>query len=865
MRMLFFFFLAILSENALSQAFTGNRNLHYSLQDGLSFGIVNSISQDSRGFMWFATSDGLNRFDGHSFKIFKNEKGNRFSLSSNYVQAIYTDKSGRLWVSSRDGLNLYEPKTTSFIHYRFSNDISSRKNDVSYITQSRDGNLWIATSNGFHYFNSKTRRFRNYSSEALPGLPSNSVLTLYEDSNRLLWVGTLDKGIAVYQVKNGVVGKQVVFSGTVPDGRINCIYEDKAKNIWLATSRGLFLFERQQNRFYSFNGVDYKLPGNIFLSVIENSRGEHLVGLQDGGLYKIIPGSGSGTGNVGYAFESVKGEDGAPLTSRSVQTLFQDRNENVWVGTYGNGLYLISSVNEKFKKYQVKQADESFVRYYGMCLDADGNLWLGTDGNGIFKSTPEGKQLRHYQADGRPGSITDNAILSACRDSKNRLWFGTYQKGLFLYSKAGDNFKAYQHRYQDPVSLGANDVRVIYEDSKHRLWVGTNGGGLNLFDEAKDAFIRFNKGSSNINSDDVRSVTEDGKGNLWVGTYGGGLNYFDVSKREFRQMFQKGKEKEILSNNVVFALHLDKKGQLWIGTEGDGLIEYNTRTGTVQTFDEKRGLANNTVNAIQAENDVILWLSTNKGLSRIDTRTGGISNFDGSDGLQQGQFHEGSALYSREGHFMVFGGTEGWNIFNPAEVKQSDFRPKVLITGLKLYGKQNEKEATEEIRDITEVQEIELRPGEPVFSLNYVMLNYAFPDEGEFAYKLEGLDKEWSYVKNQQSATYRYLDPGTYTFKVKAANHDGVWSNDYSSITVRVLPPWYKTWWAYLFYFCSAAGAVYSYVRYRTEQARLKYEIKTAHFEAEKEKELHRKKIDFFTNISHEFRTPLTLIINPLK
>ena len=855
----FFFFLVILHIGAYCQVFTGSRNLHYNLKDGLSFGIVNSISQDSRGFMWFATSDGLNRFDGNTFKVFKSEKGNSSSLGSNYVQAIFTDKAGRLWVSSRNGLNQYDAKTAQFVNYRLDKESLSSANDVSYITESRDGNLWVATSNGFHHFNGNTKKSRSYTSKSLPGLPSNSVLTLYEDSKGLLWVGTVDQGLAAFRVKNGVIGKKQQFIGSAGETRINCLYEDKKHNIWVATSQGLAFYNRAENKFYVLTGQRYSLKSNIFLSVIENSKGELLVGLQDGGLYKLI------STPEKYIFETVEGDNGVPLTNRSVQTLFQDKDKNIWIGTYGNGLYMISSVDEKFKKYEVKQSDESFIRYYGMCLDQEGHLWLGTDGNGIYKTSVEGKTLKHYFADGRPGSITDNAILSAFKDSKNRLWFGTYQKGLLLYNKASDSFLPYSFNSKNPKSLGANDVRVIYEDPQQRLWVGTNGGGLNLLDVSTGNFTRFNKATSSINSNDVRSVAGDKKGNLWVGTYGGGLNYFDVASKKFTQLFQKAEEKNIIFNNVVFALFLDKSGWLWIGTEGDGLIAYNTNTRKIEVFNEKNGLGNNTVNAIQAENDAILWVSTNKGLSRIDTRSRKIENFDSSDGLQAGQFHEGSAAYSPQMQFMVFGGTEGWNIFKPREVKQSQYHPQVLITGLKLFGKQEENEDTEGVKDITEEDEVVLSPGQPVFSLHYVMLDYSFPSEGEFAYKLDGLDKEWTYVKKLYSATYRYLDPGTYTFKVKAANHDGVWSQNYSSITVKVLPPWYKTWWAYLFYCCSAVGAIYFYIRYRTEQAKLKYEVKTAHFEAEKEKELHRKKINFFTNISHEFRTPLTLIINPLK
>jgi len=861
MRRFFFFFLLIVSSlSTWPQTFSDNRKFHYGQKNGLSFIQVNSIAQDRRGFIWIATADGLNRFDGTSFKVFRNEKGNEHSLSSNYVQSVYADKSGRLWVSSREGLNLYDSKTGGFLKYRFTKgDPSDPRNDIINISETRDGNLWLATSYGFYYFNSKTNKFIDYTMHELPALSSNSVQKVFEDSYGLLWVGMQDKGLAVFQVKNGKVKRPVKFPYAIENCRINDICEDKAKNVWIATSEGLVIFNRKANRFATLKGSSYNLKSNIFLSVVEGRQGGYLVGIQDGGLYRVTQGGNPLT----YSFEAIKGENGLALTSRSVSAIYQGKDESIWLGTHGDGLYLISNVKVQFKKFKRVQADGSSVRYYGMCQDSKGNLWLGTDGSGIYKTSSSGEILKHYHADGRPGSIPDNAVLSGFKDSKNRLWFGSYQRGLFVYNEASDNFKSFKFSKNDTQSIGGNDIRVIYEDAKHRLWIGGSDAGLNLFNESTQTFSRINKSNSNINSNDVRAIAEDSKGNLWIGTFGGGLNYFDVSKRIFRQLFKGQEEKEIISNNIVSALYLDGKGQLWIGTDGDGLVIYNTINKKVRVINEKSGLANNTISTILAENDEVIWVSTNKGISRIAAREGRINNYNSSDGLQEGTFPEGSALYNKEASFMVFGGSEGWNIFGPAKVRPGNSHSPLLITGLKLFDK--EKNGTEEIKDITELQEIELRPDQPVFSLYYVVLDYAFPEKGEFAYKLEGLDKDWNYVKDQHSVTYRYLDPGTYTFKVKAANHDGIWASSYSSILVRVLPPWYKTWWAYFLYTCFVAGAIYAYGRYRTEQARLKYEIKAAHFEAEKEKEIHRKKISFFTSISHEFRTPLTLIINPLK
>ena len=864
----------ILNSFAYAQQ-AGSRVMHYTLKDGLSFGVVNAVTQDNSGIMWIATGDGLNRFDGAAFEVYKFEPDNEYSIASNYVQTVFKDSKGVIWVSSRNGLNEFDARSKRFIKHGFnSNSRSSERIDVNNISESRNRNLWISTSgNGFSYFDKRTKSFLNYNTWNLPQLADNFVLNVLEDSKGLLWVGTADKGLSVFKIKEGYIPEKTsVNTRSIPRTRVNYIYEDHLQNVWAATSKGLILYKRKENKFYTILGEKYKLRSNCFLSVLETDNRQLLIGLQDGGIYKADLSRLQDIDPEKLVFEQVRGGDNYNITQRSVQALFQDKDKNIWVGTYGGGIYMISSIPEKFRKFQKKahnEYGESYVRYYGMCLDEEGNIWLGTDGDGIYKSTVTGRVLKHYKADRKKGSITDNAILYAYKDRGNRLWFGTYSKGLFLYNKASDSFQNFSYDPAKKNSLSANDVRVIFEDSQNRLWVGTNGGGLCLFYPQTKQFSSYNVLNSGIGSNDVRAVIEDKAGNLWIGMYGGGLTYFDTGQKKSLPHFQH--QENYLPGNVVFSLHLDSKERLWIGTEGDGLIVYDTRSKKViKKFTEKNGLANNTVYAIKSENSEEIWVSTNKGLSKINFETGAVYNYDESDGLQGGQFNEGSAVISADGKFMCFGGTEGWNFFYPQQVNQSQYKPKVIITGLQLFGKEpetlpNGEKAINIKNDITEWEQIVLKPNQPVFSIHYTALNYAYPAEGEFAYMLEGLDEDWNYVKNQTSAAYRYLAPGDYVFKVKASNQDNVWFDDYAQIRIKVLPPWYKTWWAYFIYIGLSAAVVFSYIRFKAKQAELRYEIKVAHIQAEKEKELHEKKLSFFTNISHEFRTPLTLIINPIK
>jgi signal transduction histidine kinase/ligand-binding sensor domain-containing protein/CheY-like chemotaxis protein/AraC-like DNA-binding protein len=857
------------------QAPVKNKVLKYSLKDGLSFGIVNSITQDENGLMWFATSDGLNRFDGSTFKVYKTTRGDSTGLSGNFVQKVLGDRTDNIWVSSRNGLSKLDTRTEKFTHYRLgSNNLV--KNDVDNIVRSKSGNLWIASFGlGFSYFNTKNSEAVSYNRKNLPQLSSDRIVSLFEDSRGLLWIGTLDAGVDIFYQKNGRVtakaGTLLKTNGTAL-GRVNEIFEDHLHNVWVATGNGLLHYDRKSGQFLRFQTRRKEIKSNNYLALNEDNQHNLLVGLQDGGLYKLNLNGVTPDAN-GMNLVPVVGDDGLNMTQRSVQTIYLDKNQNIWVGTYGEGVYMISSISEKFTRIQKIHEDasgKSLMRFYGMCQDKKGFLWFGTDGDGLFRAAPDGNILKRYYADGKAGSLTDNAILSGYCDSDNNLWFGTYAKGLFKYDSHSDSFINYSHVPGNNKSLGANDVRIIYQDKHKNLWIGTNGGGLSLFDPLTQTFSNYSPSNSSLNAYDVRAITEDTNDNLFIGTYGGGLNYLNIKNKQFTRFFDSAEEKRIMPGQVIFAIYLDAANKLWLGTEGDGLITFNRDKKTFQYFNEKNKLANNTVYAIQSADKKSVWVSTNKGLSNIDLHSNSISNFDQSDGLQGGQFNVGSVIYDKLNYAMYFGGTEGLNVFNPDHVNKSHFRPKIMITGLQIFG--NQADAKDSLRKapnvsqaLNETRQLTLQPDQAVFSIQYTSLNYAYPQKGEFAYKLDGLDKTWNYVGNQRSATYRYLAPGNYTFRVKCSNQDGIWFDDYATLQITILPPWYKTWWAYFCYVAIFALLIYYYLQYRTKQARLEYEIKLTQLSAEKDKEINERKLSFFTNISHEFRTPLTLIINPIK
>jgi len=857
-----------------ASASENGRVLRYSLKEGLSFGIVNSIVQDQKGLMWFGTGDGLNRFDGTSFKVFRHNPEDPQSISGNYVKTVFRDKEGTIWASSRNGLNEYIPAKEVFKRYVPKPERRSLVTDVSDISQGRNGSLWLSLNgSGFALFNKKSASFTYYNKKTLPPLGTNSILNTLEDSKGLLWLGTRDSGFEILRInEKGKLLKTDFDLSSLPKARINMIFEDHLTNIWIASAKGLVLFKRDEGKFYTLQIPTYQ-KSNIYLSIRENKKGQLLIGVQDGGLYSLDTEQLKNKKPENLSFEKVTDQQNEGITQRSVQSIYTDKDDNIWLGTYGEGVYLISSIKEKFRNFSKKIKDyraESYLRYYGICLDQEGNLWLGTDGDGIYKTKKSGEVMKHYSVDGRAGSLTDGAIISAFCDKSGRLWFGSYSKGLFLYEPGTDSFKRYANDPSDEQSLPSNDVRAIYEDSEKNIWIGTNGGGLALLNRYTGKFTRYIPSNSSINSNDVRAIAEDKNGNLWLGTYGGGLNYFDVKKQKFTTFFNDPAGKVYLSNHIIFSLYMDKESRLWIGSEANGLLVFDTQKKRGRHITSKNGLSNDVINAIQAESESKIWVSTNKGLSLINLATNKIENFDQSNGLQGGQFNPNAAFYNQKEGFMCFAGTEGWNLFYPKEITRSNYKPKVIITGLQLFGRNVEIGALQDGKTILDQQigdqnKIVLQPDQSVFSLQYTALNYAFPERSSFAYKLEGLEKNWNYVQNEKSVTYRYLPPGNYHFKVKVANQDGKWFDDEAELQIQILPAWYQTWWAYLLYAAAIGALIFSYQRYKIRQARLKYQIQLAHFETQKEKELNEKKLSFFTHISHEFRTPLTLIINPVK
>lgn len=864
---------------ALSQFQPKNLIKHYSIRQGLSQGVVNSVVEDKDHIIWFATEDGLNRFDGYNFKIFKYDQDLRTGLSDNFIQSLYKDSDDTLWISSRKGLLKFDPDVEAFtlFEHNFKDTRIAAPNDVSYITEGSAKNLWIAWyGNGLASFNRKTKKFTPYTPNELPALSSAQTLTLLEDKFGFLWVGTQSGGVNVFKVINGAITNKIdalSSSHNLPALNVRSIVEDNFNNIWIGTSSGLTVYLRQQNRFYTFNNKDFAIAGKSIFSLIVDSNENLWVGTQGHGLYQFDLRQFNTRQPEEFIFTGMSNLDDFDISKKTMQCFYEDSNRNMWIGTFGDGVYMISSEKEKFAKIQTPLYNESavsLVSYYGICYDHDGNLWLGTDGNGLFKKEQFGKKKKHYIADGRPGSIGDNAIQAALCDSRGRLWFGTYSNGIFLYNKTTDSFTPYRFKSTGSTQSGGQDVRVIFEDSQKRIWAGTNRGGLCLLDVASKTYGHVDHHPGVLRSGDIRSIVEDDAGNLWLGFYGDGLHRFNYERKELISYFGEGDGKGKLHGQIIYSLNFDRLKRLWIGTGGTGFYCFDKSSNVLKGFSEKDGLINNTVYSILIDNNGACWISTNTGISRFDPTTSKFTNYQSLDGLQEGQYNPGSGLYNSLAGYMCFGGTQGLNIFYPEQMDDQLQKPTIMITGLQIFNKpvslQDSVDGDPILRQvISKTDAITLNHDQSVITLEFIGLNYSYPEKNNYAYKLDGLDEDWNYVGHQRTATYRYLKPGGYTFKVKASNKENVWGDEYASLEITIRPPFWQTPLAYLLYVVVTLIVGFLIYRVSRKQLSLRKRLKIEKAQRKQDKRLAMEKLTFFTEISHEFRTPLTLIMGPLE
>jgi len=815
------------------------------IEHGLSNNAVTSIYQDHSGFMWFGTYDGLNRYDGYSFKIFRNIIGDNTSLGDNHVSTIEGDAHHNIWIGCEKGMYVFNPLNSKFLHPEFTSlkEKSSqpiRENVPAICAIDNRRAILVGTANkGLLIFEPNSHKGVQISLPGIKDQGNYTVTSIANDpNNHVAWVMVSGIGLCKFDIKTKILQ---LLNTSVKEA--DCLKVDSNGNLWLGNENGLFQFDKNRNHF-SQNILPAKFR---VIKVFEDKQKTLWIASDGGGVWFKPPKS-----LQPKPYLSSQGT--SPINSNSVYAIYEDKEGRKWIGTLRGGINLIQPFTSSFRSIVHNQTGQNnpinnFILSF--CEDEKNNVWIGTDGAGLrYWDRKNNKFTSYLHNSSDPNSISSNFVTGIFLDSQNDLWVSTWFGGVNRLKK---NSKIFERLvcYNPKTGSEEHNAWLVYEDAQKRLWAGTtNNGTLYLFNRSANRFELFDE-----NIENLQCIAEDSKGNFWGGNY-----------TSLIQIDRKGKKHITYKiGHTIRSIREDRNKNLWIGTDGGGLLLFNRSNGNFQQFTTTEGLPSNSILRLLEDRKNNLWLSTYNGLCKFNTVTKTCRNFSQSDGLQSNQFSFNAALSLKTGEFL-FGGIKGFNVFYPDSVYDKKDPSQVFLTGLKINNKsieENESYVTK--RELEKINQVNLPFDQAILSLEYVALDYTGTDKIKYAYLLEGWDKNWNYVNNIRTANYSRLQEGTYIFKIKVTNSDGVWSGEKQLLKIVILPPWYRTWWAYLLYASVLFTAVYLYVVYSKRQERLKYEVKLAHLENEKEKELTEKKISFFTHISHEFRTPLTLIISPLK
>ena len=881
---------------------------HITVEQGLSNNWVKTIVKDKEGFMWFGTFNKLNRFDGHHFKIFSNS--DFVGLKDNFIQSIAVDTSDNIWVGTfSGGLSRFDKKSETFENFlhETSKKSSISSNKVNTLLVDQSNHLWIGTDKGLNLFLPNTKTFKHFDEENTVSLIlKGQILDLFEDAKGNIWIGS-NNGLCVYYAKKKVFQEISRNNNTSINNQIRSIYEDKFGNIWLGTSNGtLEKFDLEQNDFTSFELVsDNRISKNAILDIKGDGNDEIYIATEGDGLFIYNISKKQFSNYISNPTEN------RTINSNSVHSFYFDTESQIlWVGTYNGGINYFSKWDKPFQLFRarVNGLNNNYINAF--TEDKNGNWWIGTDGGGLNFYEVQTQRYRYF--DKQSSNLQSDAILSLLCDSENNIWVGSYNGGLDVLKNGHSSFINYRHDSEDNHSISGQNISAIYEDKKGNIWVGTMDNGLNLYDKSLNHFVHFKhqpKNSSSIIDNFIYGILEDSDGRILVQT-GKGLDIFNVNSQTFERFNNYYK----VDFNVPVSLLEDSQNNLWIGTQENGIFRIDRAKQAVKHYTIDDGLISNSIAAILEDDYKNIWISSVEGLCKLEaavnkTEQIHIKKYISKDGLQGSEFKRNAVEKLQNGH-LVFGGQNGFNVFNPVKVKDNPFIPPVVLTDFKLFNKSvNTKEHGIFNSTISTATTFTLTHQQSVFTFEFAALNYIHSEKNQYAYKLEGLEKEWNYVGTKNEATYTNLDAGTYIFRVKACNNDGVWNEDGVAVKVIVLPPWWEDNRYRLPIFFLLFMLLFAYYKYRTYQYRQtqkqlteQVNIRTADLQkaneivkerqaeilnqnkilSQKNQELARKateirkmsaeiedlseaRIRFFTNISHELRTPLNLILWPLE
>jgi signal transduction histidine kinase/ligand-binding sensor domain-containing protein/DNA-binding response OmpR family regulator len=879
-RLLLLFLFACL--NCLTLAGQKNRFQfsHLDITRGLSNNQVTSIIKDQKGFLLIGTMTGLNRYDGYQFKTFTNSAGDTTSISGDFIINLKECPGKKIWVQTRSGSNIYDPAIEKFDRnwLAYLQKLGMPPvNAIRDVVKDKEGNfLFLSDSIVYKHTTATGKTLVFYKPDNI----SNAIATVSVDNNNQYWLIHTNGVLKKIDAKTGktlaqndeltkVFGKSAVYYQ---------LFIDRENELWIyvgSNTNGLVRYSPSSGVFthYQKNNGYLHLNVDLIANVQQDNNGNIWICTDHGGVNLL----NKKENTIQYLLNS--NDDEKSLSDNSISTVYKDNEGIIWLGTFKKGLNYYHENIIKFPVYRHQSSNPNSLSFDDVdrfVEDKKGNLWIGTNGGGlIYFDRSNNKFTQYLHQPGNENSISNNIIVSLLLDHKQRLWIGGYFGGLDCMENG--KFTHYRNDSSNSSSLSDDRVWDIFEDSKNNLWIGTFGG-LDKFNEQHGSFDHYNLSSSpQIYSNFVGVIMEDRQGKLWLGTYNG-IDVLDPVAGKVKHFDNYAADPHGLSNNNVSELLQDSRGLIWAGT-GNGLSVYNSKQNNFQSFYKEDGLPGKAILNIVEDNSGRLWISTKKGVSQITVKQTNnpdapisiaCTNYDELDGLQGEEFNEKAALKTSRGE-IIFGGPNGFNLFNPADIIPDKSTPNLVFTDLQLFNKSvtvSEKINGRVVlqQSISNTSSITLRYNEDILAIEFAALNYYNPEKIKYAYKLDGFNKDWVITDGKmRKAIYTNLDPGSYTFRVKASYANGEWSEKELTLKIIIRPPFWRTSVAYLLYALVLAISMFVARKITVERTRMRFEVEHQKKEAERIQALDEMKTKFFTNVSHEFRTPLTLILSPLE
>lgn len=851
-----------------------------SIKEGISKVGIYTIIQDDLGFIWLGTNGaGLYRYDGISYESYKYVIDDVTSLSSNFVQCSYLDNKNRLWLGTENGLNLYDRDNDRF--KRIPNSAFKTENDVSISVRSlhedTNGNLFIGTLD-LGMFKMNLNDFtieRILSSEYLESISLN-IKAIQIDKSGKVYVAT-NRGIKEYDYKTNTL-RLSTFKNKDGDffiqDEIESLIIDVQNNIWIGTeANGLTKakpIETSNNE--SFLKIDtFSFSTNKILSLADLKNGTLLCGTENDGLYHIDV-----NGTILNRYQASKtNSDG--ILSNSIWSLYLDSDERIWLGYYNKGVSVYDKLYDKFNEIKSSSQNPNSLQHVSVTAieqDKNDKLWIAMDGGGIDILDKQKNKFTHINTSNNEtySGLTSDYIEALLIDRTENIWAGSWDKGLFLLKKNTNKFINYTTKNTNG-GLSTNRILAIDEDLEGIIWIGSYNNGLHSFNPKTNTFTHYNFGAfltNRLANIEVRKVIVDRNNHIWIGTELGLFKIEKLDDGELRVTPMRDKMPEKFNNHnsssKIFSIYESADGSIWIGTRGAGMCKYDHVSDTFIWYNKLNGLVEENVNGITQSIDGNIWLAGNTGITKLNVKDNSFTNYTSNDGLLSNDYNINSAFRDKEG-ILYFGNFQGVDYFNPLDIKLNKNVPSLYLTEFKLFNESviPNQEKSPLTKVISKTDSLTLNSKQSVFTIEYSSINYTRPEKNEYAYYLEGYETSWNYVGKKRSATYTNLDPGDYVFKLKAANNDGIWNESPLHLKITILPPWWKTVWAILSYILLFLLGIYLLNKVTQNRIKDKQLVANERNNRLLEKELNEKKLQFFTNISHEFRTPLSLIVSPLE